>query len=236
MHKALSTPEQVELTYKECTTAQRGCVDCKKILMESFDRELVPLRAKRAELDANPDARAGGARPTAPRRRGASRSETMREVRAAMGLGGGADRSGVRGVARAVASARSSSPRRRAATPPPDATPDGAVRLFLDDMEAASDDPRVMQRAYDLLGPAARANLEERAHRTSRLQGRQVAAVGDARGGRFGLAFRPQDDATDDASATARRWRSSAQTRQTSTRASSACTSRADWRIEPGLP
>src|SRR5262249_20685228 len=31
MHKALSTPEQVDLTYKECTTAQRGCIDCKKI-------------------------------------------------------------------------------------------------------------------------------------------------------------------------------------------------------------
>jgi tryptophanyl-tRNA synthetase len=48
MHKAISTPEQVELTYKECTTAQRGCIDCKKILQENFERELVPLRTKRA--------------------------------------------------------------------------------------------------------------------------------------------------------------------------------------------
>jgi hypothetical protein len=75
---------------------------------------------------------------------------------------------------------------------PLDATPEGAVRLFLDDMEAASDDPRVMKRAYDLLGPAARANLEERAHRTSQLQGRQVAPWEMLAAGQFGLTFRPK--------------------------------------------
>jgi tryptophanyl-tRNA synthetase len=89
MHKALSTPEQVDLTYKECTTAQRGCIDCKKILMESFDRELVPLRVKRAEIEAHPgqvkQALGDGA---AKARRVAQ--DTMREVREKMGLGGGA--------------------------------------------------------------------------------------------------------------------------------------------------
>jgi tryptophanyl-tRNA synthetase len=93
MHQALSTPEQVDLTYKECTTAQRGCIDCKKILMESFDRELVPLRIKRAELEARPakvrEALAEGA---SKARRIAQ--ETMREVRDAMGLGSGADSGG----------------------------------------------------------------------------------------------------------------------------------------------
>jgi len=87
MHKALSSPEQVTLTHEECTTAKRGCVDCKKILMESFDRELVPLRLKRAELDAQPalvkQALGDGAEKA---RRIAT--ETMREVRGAMGLGG----------------------------------------------------------------------------------------------------------------------------------------------------
>src|ERR1700690_176208 len=86
MHKALSTPEQVDLTYQECTSAQRGCVDCKKILMDSFDRELVPLRPKRAELQARPqrvrEALGDGA--TKARR---IAEETMREVRDAMGLG-----------------------------------------------------------------------------------------------------------------------------------------------------
>jgi uncharacterized protein YbjT (DUF2867 family) len=76
--------------------------------------------------------------------------------------------------------------------PPPDATPDGAARLFLDAMEAAEDDAREMRRAYDLLGPAARANLEERARRTSRLQGRQVKPWDMLAAGRFGVAFRPK--------------------------------------------
>jgi tryptophanyl-tRNA synthetase len=88
MHKAISTPQEVDLTYTECTTAQRGCVDCKKILMESFDRELVPLRTKRAELESHPDrlrqALGDGA---AKARRIAV--ETMSEVRPAMGLGSG---------------------------------------------------------------------------------------------------------------------------------------------------
>jgi hypothetical protein len=76
--------------------------------------------------------------------------------------------------------------------PPPDATPEGAVRAFLDEMEAAEDDARETRRAYDLLGPMARANLEERARRTSRLQGRQVLAWDMLAAGRFGVAFRPK--------------------------------------------
>jgi tryptophanyl-tRNA synthetase len=89
MHKALSSPEQIDLTYLECTTAQRGCVDCKKILMENFDRALVPLRTKRAEIADDPSrlkqALGDGA---AKARRIAG--ETMKEVRTAMGLGSGA--------------------------------------------------------------------------------------------------------------------------------------------------
>jgi tryptophanyl-tRNA synthetase len=89
MHKAISTPEQVELTYKECTGAQRGCMDCKKILFENIERELVPLRVRRQEIDARPalvrEALGDGA---SKARRIAT--GTMREVRAAMGLGSGA--------------------------------------------------------------------------------------------------------------------------------------------------
>jgi tryptophanyl-tRNA synthetase len=90
MHKAISTPEQIDLTYKECTTAQRGCVDCKKILHESIERELLPLRIRRGELAAHPEtvreALGDGA---AKARRVAI--ETMREVRSKMGLGSGAE-------------------------------------------------------------------------------------------------------------------------------------------------
>ncbi len=89
MHKAISTPEEIELTYKECTGAQRGCVDCKKILHESIERELAPLRVRREELGARPErAREALGDGAAKARRVAS--ETMREVRAKMGLGSGA--------------------------------------------------------------------------------------------------------------------------------------------------
>jgi hypothetical protein len=74
---------------------------------------------------------------------------------------------------------------------PPDSTPEGAVKLLLDDLEGASEDPALMKQAYDLLGPAARANLEGRARRTSLLQGRQVKPWEMLAAGRFGLAFRP---------------------------------------------
>jgi tryptophanyl-tRNA synthetase len=89
MHKALSMPEEVERTYEECTTARRGCVDCKKILMESFDRELVPLRVKRAEIAQNPDRLLQALGDGAQKARRVA-EETMREVRPAMGLGSGA--------------------------------------------------------------------------------------------------------------------------------------------------
>jgi hypothetical protein len=74
----------------------------------------------------------------------------------------------------------------------PDATPDGAVRLWLDKMEQSEDDPRVMKEAYDLLGPSARANLEERARRTTQAQGRRVEPYEMLGDGRFGLNFRPK--------------------------------------------
>jgi hypothetical protein len=76
--------------------------------------------------------------------------------------------------------------------PPPDATPEGVVRLFLDEMEAADDDSRAVRQAYDLLGPTARANLTERARRARLLQGRQFAPWDMLASGRFGLRFRPK--------------------------------------------
>src|SRR5215472_8696604 len=74
----------------------------------------------------------------------------------------------------------------------PDAKPDGVVRLWLDRMEVSTEDPRVAREAYELLGPAARANLEERAHRVAQLQGRHVEPYEMLAEGRFGLRFRPK--------------------------------------------
>lgn len=89
MHKALSTPEEVDLTYKECTTAQRGCIDCKKVLMESFDRELFDLRIRRSEVGAHPKVTQQALCDGAAKARTIAEG-TMREVREAMGLGSGA--------------------------------------------------------------------------------------------------------------------------------------------------
>jgi hypothetical protein len=76
--------------------------------------------------------------------------------------------------------------------PAPDATPEGAVRAWLDRMEASDDEPRAIRDAYALLGPAARANLGERAERASRLEGHKVEPWEMLADGRFGLKFRPK--------------------------------------------
>jgi hypothetical protein len=119
--------------------------------------------------------------------------------------------------------------------PPPDAEPEGAVRLFLDDMDVAEDEPPAMKRAYDLLGPAARANLAERARRTSQLQGRQVEPSDMLATGLFGLAFRPKvmrKTVVGDR-ATVEVYGEDPQTQH----ASVVCVKeRAAWHVEPGFP
>jgi hypothetical protein len=118
---------------------------------------------------------------------------------------------------------------------PPDATPEGALRLFLDDMEATSDDPQAVKQAYELLGPAARANLEQRAHRTSLLPGRQVTPWEMLAAGRFGLAFRPK---TMRSTVVGDRANVEVLGADPATeRANVVCVREAGgWRVEPGLP
>jgi len=89
MHKAVSPEETTQEVYANCTQAKWGCLDCKKVLWEHLDRELVPLRAKRAALDEKmvKDALAAGAAKASAVAKG-----TIAEVRSAMGLGSGAVR------------------------------------------------------------------------------------------------------------------------------------------------
>lgn len=74
----------------------------------------------------------------------------------------------------------------------PDTTPEGAVRLFVEQMESGAEDPRAMREAYGLLGPRARSNLKERADRASKGQGRRYEPHEMLAEGRFGLKFRPK--------------------------------------------
>jgi tryptophanyl-tRNA synthetase len=86
MHKAVSPAETVAEVHASCTGAKWGCVDCKKVLFENFDKELVPLRARRQELVAKPALVKEALLAGADKARVIAR-ETMREVRDAMGIG-----------------------------------------------------------------------------------------------------------------------------------------------------
>ena len=85
LHRAFSPPDLVETVHLNCRTAGWGCLDCKKALHESMDRELAPIRARAAEIAAAPatvdEALAAGAS-----RARAVAGETMGEVKERMGL------------------------------------------------------------------------------------------------------------------------------------------------------
>lgn len=55
LHKLFSTGDEVATVYDECTTAQRGCVDCKRHLAGNINQYLEPLRDRRREFERNPD-------------------------------------------------------------------------------------------------------------------------------------------------------------------------------------
>jgi hypothetical protein len=116
----------------------------------------------------------------------------------------------------------------------PDATPEGAVRLWLEKMESSGDDKRALKEAYELLGPRARANLKERADRASRGQGRRYEPHEMLAEGRFGLRFRPKTMTSridgDDAVVEVRGDGPEQRAMVKCTREGSA------WRIEPDLP
>src|SRR6185369_542290 len=52
LHKAFSPAATVEHVAAQCSSAGWGCIDCKKVLAESMEQELVPIRSRAAELAA----------------------------------------------------------------------------------------------------------------------------------------------------------------------------------------
>src|SRR5882672_4571278 len=85
LHKAFSPPATVEHVAVQCRTAGWGCIDCKKVLHESMERELAPIRARAKEIAANPK------KMQADLARGAEHArveahKTMKEVKKKMGL------------------------------------------------------------------------------------------------------------------------------------------------------
>ena len=54
LHQMFSTPSAVSTVYSECTTAARGCVDCKRQLAGSINEFLEPMRERRREFESRP--------------------------------------------------------------------------------------------------------------------------------------------------------------------------------------
>ena len=85
MHKIFSTKEDVEMVNRECRNAGIGCVDCKKLYAKNLNEHLEPFRARRTEIDRNPQQVWGILEDGALRARVIA-EETMSAVRAAIGL------------------------------------------------------------------------------------------------------------------------------------------------------
>ncbi len=50
-HNYFTDKNTVEEIYQKCTTAQIGCIECKKILAENLNKFLAPIREKRKDLE-----------------------------------------------------------------------------------------------------------------------------------------------------------------------------------------
>ena len=85
LHKILSPANEVSAVYDECTTAQRGCVDCKRHLASSINNYLEDLRERRREYQQRPDYVRDVLADGAKRARAIAR-DTIEEVYQKMGL------------------------------------------------------------------------------------------------------------------------------------------------------
>ena len=85
LHKAFSPPETVEHVAVQCRTAGWGCLDCKKVLHQSIEKELAPIRARAKEIAADPKEVTGTLVAGANHARTVAR-QTMGEVKKKMGL------------------------------------------------------------------------------------------------------------------------------------------------------
>jgi len=55
LHKVLSDAATVDNVALQCRSAGWGCLDCKRVLHESIERELVPIRTRASELSRQPE-------------------------------------------------------------------------------------------------------------------------------------------------------------------------------------
>ena len=84
LHKIFN-PGEVDTIYAECTTATRGCVDCKRQLADGINRYFGPFRDRRREYEARP-AFVDEVLDEGAKKAKAIGSETVAEVMGKMGL------------------------------------------------------------------------------------------------------------------------------------------------------
>lgn len=82
-HKIYSNDEQKDYVVKGCTTAEIGCIECKKILTDNVLEELAPIRVRRQEYINNP-ARVKEIVEEGNKKASELAKETMDQVRKAM--------------------------------------------------------------------------------------------------------------------------------------------------------
>jgi tryptophanyl-tRNA synthetase len=85
LHKFFGDPALLDLIYRQCTTAEIGCVDCKRILAENISSAFAPFRERAAHYRAHPEEVRRVLEEGAERAR-ALASATLAEVRERMGL------------------------------------------------------------------------------------------------------------------------------------------------------
>jgi len=85
LHKAFSPSATVEHVAAQCSSAGWGCIDCKRVLFESMETDLVPIR-RRAEELRNDRSRVDAVLAEGASRCRAIATETMHGVRERMGF------------------------------------------------------------------------------------------------------------------------------------------------------
>jgi tryptophanyl-tRNA synthetase len=85
LHKAFSPASTVEHVAVQCRSAGWGCLDCKRVLADSMEAELAPIRARAADIGARPGYVSEVLNDGAARARTVA-AETMRGARERMGL------------------------------------------------------------------------------------------------------------------------------------------------------
>jgi len=86
LHKAFSPAATVEHVAVQCSTAGWGCIDCKKVLFESMEGELRPIRERAAEIQSRSKELSEILGDGAARARSIA-GEVIRETKELMGLG-----------------------------------------------------------------------------------------------------------------------------------------------------